>query len=158
MFFNDFNQACARAVFFNLGSAEPRGSANSFLGSLKMLKIVLVPPSDKKFLRGPANWKRLKNTVLETWMRHGLQFSRSQNYYLKSIFLVYKKLKSVKSLDTCIQFKIYLKKQWPKYVNKFSEISILLQYFQKYYVLWNHSKIMKYPQKPNTISIFFSLK
>jgi len=30
-----------RPVFFNLGSAEPRGSANSLLGSLKMLWIVL---------------------------------------------------------------------------------------------------------------------
>ncbi len=32
---------CSRAVFFNLGSAEPRGSANFLLGSLKILKIVL---------------------------------------------------------------------------------------------------------------------
>ncbi len=36
-----FETLYTRAVFFNLGSTEPRGSANSFLGSLKMLKIVL---------------------------------------------------------------------------------------------------------------------
>jgi len=47
-------------VYFNLGSAEPRGSANSYLGSLKLLKIVLygnvkVPPSDEKFSRSSAN-------------------------------------------------------------------------------------------------------
>jgi len=36
-----FSICWSKAVFFNLGSTEPRGSANSFLGALGILKLVL---------------------------------------------------------------------------------------------------------------------
>jgi len=36
------NKWHSRAVFFNLGSADPRGSANSLLGSLRILKLAPI--------------------------------------------------------------------------------------------------------------------
>ena len=58
-----------RTVFFNLSSAEPRGSANSKLGSLKILKIALFWMSRFRQMlfdvsNVPATQKRLKNTCL----------------------------------------------------------------------------------------------
>ncbi len=39
----------SKAVFFNLGSAEPRGSAKIFLGSAKYLTIVSFADPAYKF-------------------------------------------------------------------------------------------------------------